>query len=316
MVTDTDIVNIFFGERQLKWQVYKKYINYENLNTEQEKEIFDYLNNRFTDNRNNLKETLYRIKFGIEQIPICPVCGNQLPFAGKLKGNTCYHGFCSDKCTQNSPDVRKKRLLTSIAKYGAGCNIQKVKQTCLEKYGVDNVYRTDWCIEKIKETTFSHYGVTNYMQTEEYNKKTHTPECIKKRNDTKRKNKTFNTSKPENRSFELLKKYFPNTKHNYTSEKYPFQCDFYIPELDLYIECQYFWTHCGHPFDNTNKDDIAFLETLKQKQSQFYENAIHTWTIRDVNKRNVAKQNCLNYLEVWNYKELKKYCETHFELNS
>ena len=307
MVTDTDIVNMFFGERQIKWQVYKKYINYENLNTEQEKEIFVYLNNRFTDNRNNLKETLYRIKFGIEQIPICPVCGKQLPFVGKLKRDRCYNGFCSDKCAQNSPDVRKKRLLTSIAKYGAGCNIQKVKQTCLEKYGVDNVYRTDWCIEKIKETTFSHYGVTNYMKTGDYNKKTHSKEVNEKRNNTKRNNGTFNSSKPENLSYKLLKEKFDDVIYQYKSKEYPFICDFYIPSLKLYIECNYHWTHGFRPFNENDNECIRLLNKWKEGNTKYYNNAIATWTVRDVQKRKVATENSLNYKEFWNIDELKEF---------
>ena len=307
MVTDTDIINMFFGERQIKWQVYKKYINYENLNTEQEKEIFVYLNNRFTDNRNNLKETLYRIKFGIEQIPICPICGKQLPFVGKLKGNRCYNGFCSDKCAQNSPEVRKKRLLSSISKYGAGCNIQKVKQTCLEKYGVDNVYKTDWCIEKIKETTFSHYGVTNYMKTGDYNKKTHSKEVNEKRNNTKRNNGTFNSSKPENLSYKLLKEKFDDVIYQYKSKEYPFICDFYIPSLKLYIECNYHWTHGFRPFNEKDNECIRLLNQWKEGNTKYYNNAINTWTVRDVQKRKVAMENSLNYKEFWNIDELKEF---------
>ena len=38
---------------------------------------------------------------------------------------------------------------------------------------------------------------------------------------------------------------------------------------------------------------------MKSKNSGYYQNAINTWTIRDVNKRNIAKQNNLNYLEIF-----------------
>lgn len=39
----------------------------------------------------------------------------------------------------------------------------------------------------------------------------------------------------------------------------------------------------------------------------YYNNAITTWTIRDVNKRNIAKNNNLNWIEFWNIDELKKW---------
>ena len=37
----------------------------------------------------------------------------------------------------------------------------------------------------------------------------------------------------------------------------------------------------------------------KAKQSQFYENAIKTWTERDVEKQRVAKENNLNYKVIY-----------------
>ena len=30
-------------------------------------------------------------------------------------------------------------------------------------------------------------------------------------------------------------------------DRYPFACDFYISSLDLFIECNYHWTHGGKP---------------------------------------------------------------------
>ena len=41
---------------------------------------------------------------------------------------------------------------------------------------------------------------------------------------------------------------------------------------------------------------------MKSKNTQYHNNAINTWTIRDVKKRNIAKQNNLNYLEIFSIK--------------
>lgn len=83
----------------------------------------------------------------------------------------------------------------------------------------------------------------------------------------------------------------------YKSSQYPFACDFYLTDYDTYIEIQGLWTHGGHPFDKNNQNDIDKLNFWKSKKSEYYKDAIKTWTIRDVQKRNIAKNNNLNYYE-------------------
>ena len=78
-------------------------------------------------------------------------------------------------------------------------------------------------------------------------------------------------------------------------------CDFYLPDYDLYIEINGIWTHGEHPFDPTDIKDIEQLNVWieKSNHSKFYKNAINVWTKRDVLKRNTAKQNKLNFLEIF-----------------
>lgn len=63
-------------------------------------------------------------------------------------------------------------------------------------------------------------------------------ESIIKMNETKRRNHTFNTSTSEKYFndflIELIGK--DNFKIQYTDNRYPFNCDFYIPKFDLFIE--------------------------------------------------------------------------------
>ena len=42
----------------------------------------------------------------------------------------------------------------------------KLKQTCLSKYGVTNVFKSDIIKNKIKEINLEKYGVVNAMQNE------------------------------------------------------------------------------------------------------------------------------------------------------
>ena len=82
------------------------------------------------------------------------------------------------------------------------------------------------------------------------------------------------------------------------NNRYPFNCDFYIKSLDLFIELNRYWTHGGRPFDPNDEWCKNQLElwTTKSMTSKFYENAIDTWTVRDVHKMLVAKENNLNYI--------------------
>lgn len=116
--------------------------------------------------------------------------------------------------------------------------------------------------------------------------------------ETKRKNNSFNISKPEEAIYQLLNnKFFNQIKRQYMSDKYPFACDFYIPKLDLYIEYQGLWTHGGEPYNPNNIKHQEKLEKWKNSNSDFYNNAINVWTISDPLKRETAKKNNLNWIE-------------------
>lgn len=121
---------------------------------------------------------------------------------------------------------------------------------------------------------------------------------------TKKKNNTFNTSKPESDFYNKLllenstKTIFRNYKDK---DRYPFYCDFYIVEDDLFIELNFHWTHGGKPFDPNDKEcqEKLAIWQEKSKTSQFYKNAIQTWTVRDVEKQKIAKENNLNYKAIY-----------------
>lgn len=118
---------------------------------------------------------------------------------------------------------------------------------------------------------------------------------------TKKKNNTFNKSKPEDKLAEYIWTLFPDMKRQYRSTVYPTKCDYYIPCIDTYIELQGSWTHGYHPY-GTQEDDKETIKEWKYKNSigkTYYGNAIHTWIISDVKKRNTAKINNLNFYELW-----------------
>ena len=153
---------------------------------------------------------------------------------------------------------------------------------------------------KQQQTVMKNWSVKHISQSEE----------IKRRkNETYKKNNTFNTSKQENEVYFKLLKIFnkDDVYRNFKDERYPFNCDFYIKSLDLFIECNFHWSHSGHWFKENNIDDINKLKLWKEKavKSQYYKNAITTWTIRDVNKKITAEKQQLNYIVFWNYSDFQ-----------
>ena len=143
--------------------------------------------------------------------------------------------------------------------------------------------------KKAFETIKKEYG-----SKENYFKQIH-----KKVDKTKQLRHSFNQSNIENNYYKkLCEKYDKrNVLRNYKTLEYPYRCDFYIKSLNLYIEINNHWTHGEHPFDKNNPKDVNTLNKWKEKSenSQFYKNAIETWTIRDVEKLNCLRNNNLNF---------------------
>ena len=125
-------------------------------------------------------------------------------------------------------------------------------------------------------------------------------QSITKAWETRRKNQTFNSSKPEDEMYkQLCEKYRKDdVKRNYDlDERYPYACDFYIVSEDKFIEFQGHWTHGKKPFNPEEKDCQEKLAKWqeKAKNSKFYQTAIYVWTDLDVRKRACAKKNNLNF---------------------
>lgn len=130
---------------------------------------------------------------------------------------------------------------------------------------------------------------------------------------TKKLRKSLNTSRAEDKCYELLLQVFSESDiyREHKCERYPFYCDFYIKSQDLFIEFNGHWTHGRFPY---KKHDLKCKKQLalwkrRSHESNFFKNAITTWTVRDVKKRNIAKSNKLNYTEVWTLEEFKALVE-------
>lgn len=216
--------------------------------------------------------------------------------------------------------VRQKIENTNLQRYGVKAPIQnkdihnKLKQTCLTKYNSTNVYSSEYGKNKCKQTWIEHYGVDNPLRNAEISKKAKDtliskygvdnvfklPEYQKKAYQTKRKNKV-SISKIEQRFEQYLKNHNFNYETQYRSDKYPFNCDFYLTDLDIYIEIQGHAVHGKHPYNSSDSADLQQLSILqeKSKYNNFYKAIIYIWTVRDPLKRQIAKQNNIELLEIF-----------------
>ena len=325
------ISKVFFKNNQLYNKYFKRFFKDPIKYKDKYQNIKEYLSNRYIDSK-DIRETLYRIYRNIEIRPICKTCGKELKLQIVNKKNQVFPTYCSILCEMKDPEVMKKHNQSCFKKYGSINNSQKTKQTCLEKYGVKagfnngkerktklEKYGSETYVNpnKAKETCLKKYGVTSPLCLEKTRINRKSIKSLEKEYNTKRENNTFNTSTPEEQSYELLKEKYPDVVRQYRSYLYPFNCDFYIPSLDLYIECHYSQFHCKHQFDSTNKNYLLYLEELKEKANKSerhkigkesqYDRIIYVWTDLDIRKFNIPKENNLNYKAFYNINNLAEW---------
>lgn len=231
-------------------------------------------------------------------------------------------GKVTKKEKYNDENYNNRELAekTTLERYGVKNTKQsevakmKEKETCLKRYGVTSYRKTKECTEKIRKTSMEKYGVDNCTKSDEWKRKWYgNSEWNQKRSekiyDTMKKNKRFLISKPEKIILDFLLSEYPDTIFQYKDKKrYPFKCDFYIPQKDVFIEYNGFWMHGKHSFDKNNEEDLKTLNEWSSKPQKQYKLAIKVWTEMDPMKLEFATKNKLNYivLEYDDYKDLNK----------
>ena len=223
--------------------------------------------------------------------------------------------------------VKKRRVETNLNRYGVTNTFQlpearkhcvdaiqserfqqAKKFTCLVRYGSWGPMSSERVKRLSRESCIKRYGVDNVSKAD----------IIKERKyNTMLKNGTFATSSLEEYFYSCLLEIFPveDIKRQYKDIiRYPYRCDFYIVPLDLFIEIQGTWLHGPHPYDSTNVDDITLLESARKKQGldkkgnkNMYYTFEEQWTCIDITKRNIAIENKLNFVELYNRNEMDSF---------
>ena len=275
--------------------------------TSQLKEVTDKRTKSRADHvdkiQQHVRESLYK-KYGAYDVMHIPHILQKIKNTNLKKFGV---EFPLQQLKKENSEIYQKISQTCINKFGVDSLLknkevrEKIKQTNIQKYGVDNPLKNKEIREKIKQTNIQKYGVDNPLKNKEIWKKSQDNRQISSK--SKLENNFLNYLKLKYESDDIITQY--------KSKEYPYYCDFYIKSINLYIEIQGHWTHNDHPFDinNLNDQQIMNIWRTKSLSDKYYKNALNTWTIKDVEKRNTAIQNNLNYLEIFGKTDLNKYID-------
>lgn len=137
------------------------------IKTRNDKLWSDIIN--YTNLNIKFKEKFYLYENSLSNIPKC-VCGNDLKFIDMVNG---YREFCCRECMYNSDEVKKRKIITNMERYGVDNPSKleiikdKVKKTNNGKFGVDYPLQSIDIINKSKGIFASKYGVDNPSKIKE-----------------------------------------------------------------------------------------------------------------------------------------------------
>ena len=115
------------------------------------------------------KEKFYLLENSLFELPKCE-CGNSVNFVDMIKG---YREFCSKRCMYDSNKLKDKRKDTCIEKWGVDNPSKsnqvkkKVIETNIEKFGHEWATKSDEIKTKIKDKFIENWGVDNPSKIKE-----------------------------------------------------------------------------------------------------------------------------------------------------
>lgn len=80
-----------------------------------------------------------------------------------------------------------------------------------------------------------------------------------------------------------------------------------------FIEIQGYYTHGKEPYNPNSIKHQVLIQRYKERYGPNCQ-AITIWTIKDVEKRECAKKNNLNFKEIWTLEEGKKFIDFLYEM--
>ena len=262
-----------------------------------------------TDVKNTLKNTMLD-KYGVDNAFKSDIVKNKIKQTNMTK-----YGVDNPA---KSKIVQEKTKQTNLEKYNCEWVTQsksvkqKQQDTLYKNYNVIIPCKSEEIKNKVKQTTLKKYGVKCVLQLDSVRTQTYKTAytSIARSKACKTMRLRGNRSKLEDYFEDLLISNHILYEVEHKDEKYPYFCDFYLPNLTMYIEINGYWTHNNHIFNSTNNNDIHTLELWKSKNTEQYKTAVYVWSILDVEKYNCAKNNNLNYVILWNKHDIDNFIKT------
>ena len=220
-------------------------------------EIIDFCKENLIDLP--FKEKVYHYVNNMSNSVYCnnPNCSNLVRFKNSTLG---YYKYCSNKCINSDPevkrikeeksyekygtkapgmnkDIKEKMIKTNQERYGTNSPLQNIdiknksQKTLFQNYGVDNPNKSKEIKEKSKETFLRKYGVDNPKKNKEINNKIKDTMMLRYGVEYALQNKDIKLKAMENQLITLAKK----IKERYTeynilkidseNKKYEMKCD-------------------------------------------------------------------------------------------
>ena len=146
------------------------------INSIKSKYLSDDVQSVLTKYKFTIEELCFRLKnnISLDKVFTCKNCGSKITYTQKHG----YKTYCSRKCCMiymnTSEEVKSKIKQSNLNKYGVEYILQskdirnKVKQTCLKKYGVEYHTKTQEYKDKVKATCLKKYGTSSYFNTNKF----------------------------------------------------------------------------------------------------------------------------------------------------
>lgn len=238
----------------------------------------------------------------IKEIPKCKICSNNARF---YKSHNRYSDTCCRECdkklkSRTHHDIWKNYTVSEkISRLNKAADIRE------KKYGYSTPFANPAIQEKIKNTNISKYGVDNYFKTDTMKKiiKEKKEQINEKRFNTKITNGTLFASHGEKEIKEYIESLgFKTIK----TQKYGCEIDIFIPEKNIGIEFNgsYF-----HSVNGINHKPINFHSNKTDIVNKHGIRLIHIWDDEWKYKQDIIKDILKSILNKCENKIYARQCE-------
>lgn len=197
-----------------------------------------------------------------------------------------------------SPEVIIKRKETNITRYGhenpfGSTTVQQtIKETLLEKHGVEHSSLIPGIGEKRKQTYRERTGYEHPFKTPASLAKLRSPATNIKRHETMKRNDTYGKSTVEDTAYETLLQTFPNTQRQVNINGWAI--DFYVPEVDTYVQLDgVYWHGLDRPrsiieASQSPRDKVILSTLIRDKQQNIWFAAHDLKLVRFTDQQQIA----------------------------